>query len=68
MTIDQAIQHRIFDGIRNMEDFAYPEGEQFDICLPSEMPIEQIKARMDLEINYYRTDMDIEKEYDPVPQ
>ncbi len=68
MTIDEAIQHRIFDGIRNMADFDFPEGDEFDICLPSEMPIEQIKQRMDQEINYYRTDMDIENEYDPLPQ
>ena len=35
MTIDEAIQHRIFDGIRNMADFGFPEGDEFDICLPS---------------------------------
>jgi hypothetical protein len=32
------------------------------------MPIEQIKQRMDQEINYYRNDMDIEHEYDPLPK
>lgn len=66
INIDQAIQHRIFDSIRNMQDFNFPEGEEFDICLPSELPIEKIKAKMSQEILYYRTEMDIEHEYEPM--
>lgn len=66
MTIDQAIAHAIFDGIRNMDDFDFPQGEGFDICLPSEMPIEKIKAKMNAEILFYRTEMDIEDQYEVI--
>ena len=60
MTIDEAVQHKIFDDVRNLEDFHFPEGQEFDISLPSEMPMETIKEKMNLEIRYYSTDMDIE--------
>ena len=68
MSIDEAIGHRIFDKIRNMEDFDFPEGEGFDICLPSEMPIEKIKAKMNAEILFYRTEMEIEDQYEVIDQ
>jgi hypothetical protein len=46
MTIDEALQHPIFDNLRNPEDFEFTEGENLDLFLPSELSMEEIKAQL----------------------
>lgn len=40
MTIDEALSHPIFDGIRNPKDYEFSNEINFDLFLPSEMPLE----------------------------
>ena len=46
MTIDEAIMHPMFEPIRDMKDFRFEEGKAFDIDLPSDMPMPNIKAEI----------------------
>jgi hypothetical protein len=39
MTIDEALMHCLFDGIRKEEDFNFKVEENFDMSLPSDMPM-----------------------------
>jgi len=39
LSIDEAIMHPLFDGIRNEEDFNFKAEEDFDLSLPSDMPL-----------------------------
>ena len=44
-TIDEALQHPLFDSIRNEDDLKF-EVDDLDLQLPSGMQIEEIKEKM----------------------
>ena len=52
--------HPMFEPVRQMEDFQFEEGTAFDIDLPSDMPTQDIKEKMNKELMYYQQEMVIE--------
>ena len=46
MNIDEALNHPLFDEIRDEKDYDFKEEDDLDLFLPSDMPMEDIKSKL----------------------
>jgi serine/threonine protein kinase len=46
LTIDEALRHPIFDQLRNEKDYDFHDNENFELFLPSDMTMEEIREKL----------------------